>query len=623
MLQLLVITPSGGEERFLLEHDEYILGRDPAVSIPLRDRKVSRHHARIFRQGNAYFIEDLGSVNGVLVDGVTIQSPKKLAPGIEIDVGGFILTAVAERADARLTFTFTGRTAPFAGQEFLLPEGELEVGRVDGNAIVIPDPSVSRNHALVLVSSSSASVQDLGSSNGTLVNGERVSTRTLGQGDVVSFGNVEFEFQMTGAVGVGAGNLLAQFSNSPRTIRLAIGLAAATTLILFLALALEIGPLGEAPRAPVGAKELDYEQSLDKSLKDAEFAVQSRDWEEAQKSFESVIAQDPINVAARDGLRYVGFNRQHASRIERARQALSQRMYRSALEEASRIPSVSAYAADAEDIAEDARTRLAKRLTDRASITCRKQDWMACHSAAVEASRLYPGVSEVVLSLIDQAEDAMTRKRVTFVSYSRLAPGTDVQLYRRYQEQALRDAVMHYIAGDLEAALRRLDERNETVVDESDSSELSTAIESIQREQHAATLADEQGNTRSAIRHWERALEIDSEIVPANQVSSTRADLAKKAGTELFKLGESAFKRGMYSDAFQYWSRGERIDDTNAHIQSGLNRLDKYAERVLADLSGKSAANCAMIREVLSTTRQSSSLRSKARASVEEFGCQF
>ncbi|MEO1481241.1 MAG: FHA domain-containing protein, partial [Myxococcota bacterium] len=313
MLQLLIATPHGGEERVVLEHDEYILGRDPTVSIPLRDRKVSRQHARIFRRGNAYFIEDMGSVNGVLAGGVAIQSPMKLAPGVELDVGGFILTLLAEQSGRHLTFMFTGRTAPFAGQEFLLPEGDLEVGRVDGNAIVIPDPSVSRNHAQVTVSEHSVIVEDLGSSNGTLINGERITSRTLAHGDVVSFGNVEFEFQTGGGASDHSGPFFQQLLASTNTIRLALGLAGATTVALIGALALELGPWSHAPRAPIGARELEYERSIDEALKKAERAAQAKDWSLAKTNYDAVLSQDPVNVAARDGLRSVNFNRQHAA----------------------------------------------------------------------------------------------------------------------------------------------------------------------------------------------------------------------------------------------------------------------------------------------------------------------
>jgi pSer/pThr/pTyr-binding forkhead associated (FHA) protein len=76
-----------------------------------------------------------------------------------------------------------------AGNEHPL-EGELILGRERGTAdLVIDDPGVSRRHARVLPENGGAIVEDLGSSNGTYVNGERISGPVeLGAGDEVQVG---------------------------------------------------------------------------------------------------------------------------------------------------------------------------------------------------------------------------------------------------------------------------------------------------------------------------------------------------------------------------------------------------------------------------------------------------
>ncbi|MEL6546348.1 MAG: FHA domain-containing protein, partial [Myxococcota bacterium] len=295
MTQLIIVEPTGNEQRVTLSRDEYILGRDPTVSIPLRDRKVSRQHARIFRKGASYLIEDLGSVNGVLADGAAIQGAKKLVPGIEFDVGGFLLSVLPENLDAELTFTFTGRTPPFSGQEFLLPQGELEVGRVDGNAIVIPDTSVSRQHAAVLVGSSVVEVRDNGSSNGTFVNGERIVNRTLAGGDVVAFGNVEFDFSVSGDE-AGAFPQLSALLGGKTAGQLAVVLAGATVVVLVGVLLYLLWPSGSDDQVLVSEQELRFERNLDSTLKRAEETFERAEWSEARTLFDEVLRDDPIHV---------------------------------------------------------------------------------------------------------------------------------------------------------------------------------------------------------------------------------------------------------------------------------------------------------------------------------------
>ena len=67
------------------------------------------------------------------------------------------------------------------------------VGRSGGSDVHIPIDDVSRVHALIWQESGSAWLSDLGSSNGTYVNGERITGSTpIGDGDRISFGGAEF-----------------------------------------------------------------------------------------------------------------------------------------------------------------------------------------------------------------------------------------------------------------------------------------------------------------------------------------------------------------------------------------------------------------------------------------------
>ena len=72
-------------------------------------------------------------------------------------------------------------------------DGELILGREHGSAdLVIDDPGVSRRHARVVTDAGGVIVEDLGSSNGTYVNGERIETARLTSGDRLQVGRVEF-----------------------------------------------------------------------------------------------------------------------------------------------------------------------------------------------------------------------------------------------------------------------------------------------------------------------------------------------------------------------------------------------------------------------------------------------
>lgn len=72
--ELLVIKGPEEGQVYPLEEDEVLIGRDPTCEITLEDRTLSRQHAKILINGDNLTIEDLGSVNGVLVNGVKVSS---------------------------------------------------------------------------------------------------------------------------------------------------------------------------------------------------------------------------------------------------------------------------------------------------------------------------------------------------------------------------------------------------------------------------------------------------------------------------------------------------------------------------------------------------------------------
>jgi hypothetical protein len=82
-----------------------------------------------------------------------------------------------------------------SGERFSLTETVITIGRHPESNMVLADPNVSRNHAEIRPQGDRFVVVDLGSTNGSRVNGVRVDTQVLEDGDEITFGNTRMRFE--------------------------------------------------------------------------------------------------------------------------------------------------------------------------------------------------------------------------------------------------------------------------------------------------------------------------------------------------------------------------------------------------------------------------------------------
>ncbi|MBI1754435.1 MAG: FHA domain-containing protein [Acidobacteria bacterium] len=80
-------------------------------------------------------------------------------------------------------------------REFEIIDNEVHMGRELDNTLRLPDPSISRHHCVIRKLGGGFEIQDLQSSNGVLVNGNRVQSSPLRDGDRITLGQVQLTFQ--------------------------------------------------------------------------------------------------------------------------------------------------------------------------------------------------------------------------------------------------------------------------------------------------------------------------------------------------------------------------------------------------------------------------------------------
>ena len=208
MARLTISGPDGARDVVL--GDKLVIGRVEGADLVLDDKGISRRHCEFERRGDGYVVRDLGSSNGTLVNGDKITE-RPLIAGDRVRVGGVTLTYATTDADALLRFVageHVGRDVPLSGARTTL-------GRRPENALAFVDVKVSGVHLEIVREGDGYVLRDLGSTNGTLLDGKKVTTEVaLSHGDRVQIGASEFRFVDSRRGELAAGGAMAGIAGS-------------------------------------------------------------------------------------------------------------------------------------------------------------------------------------------------------------------------------------------------------------------------------------------------------------------------------------------------------------------------------------------------------------------------
>lgn len=208
------------------EGEEWILGRDPdEVTLVLEDPMVSRKHVICRLTAEGYILENLSSVNPATQNGKVITEPVLMREGDILQIGSTFfrftektppepmeelpmvretevveekedLSSVNVEPGGEVRWLLKVISGPNSGAEFAMHRGSTYILGKDPNLcdIVFQDLSVSRQHARLIVDEdNNIFIEDLGSRNGVLINGELIAEKhPISSQDLLALGTTSF-----------------------------------------------------------------------------------------------------------------------------------------------------------------------------------------------------------------------------------------------------------------------------------------------------------------------------------------------------------------------------------------------------------------------------------------------
>ncbi|MGE4234436.1 MAG: FHA domain-containing protein [Bacteriovoracia bacterium] len=168
--------------------DRVLIGRSKESQLQIVSPSVSRRHAMLYYIDGKYFIEDIGSSGGTLIDGVCAKQGVlyEIGPGQTVQIAEIEfhlnlssqscanLASSNSSSEGLHRFKISGYDGILAEHEPPFSQSRITVGRAEGLDIRLAAPSVSRRHCSVIRKANKWYIVDEGSKKGTYVDGKRL-----------------------------------------------------------------------------------------------------------------------------------------------------------------------------------------------------------------------------------------------------------------------------------------------------------------------------------------------------------------------------------------------------------------------------------------------------------------
>ncbi len=189
-------------EAVWLVDQTFTIGKHPRNSLMIDDAQLHDFHAEIVNQNDTLTINNKADGTGVWVNGIPVSDQTPLKAGDKITLASLELELIdpkssthmvpqGERQASNENWSIVSSASWLEQNRFNL-SGKITIGRDPSCDITLPLDHLSRKHVELELSGGQLHIRDLDSSNGTYVNGEKISQAILKTGDKIKLDVVTF-----------------------------------------------------------------------------------------------------------------------------------------------------------------------------------------------------------------------------------------------------------------------------------------------------------------------------------------------------------------------------------------------------------------------------------------------
>ena len=517
------------------------IGAGSRNHLVLDDSFVSRQHARVDKAKDGYVVRDLGSTNGIRIDGRDLAEAE-LTDGTKVQVGGVLMVFRWPNQPAETSQIIHDLPAPRAR-----PETPVETPAVTPVAPPVAGRSSVTQRQMSAVGMHTLSIADQQETTPR----PEVKSAAIPPDDqgVVSVGGLRFKRWMVGVLGF-------------------IGVLVFMAVLLKVALGVFGG--GE------GTGIVTSQDLLNAGLE----AYRGGEWDTAEAYLEKIDPALPEGQEAQKYLDNIHVERENAERINTIATLMDQGFFHRAFEISQQIPPTSMYHGEAQEFVAQAATEEATSLLSEASTLLEEgntEEAVVLLDRAESYDPDVPGLAEMREN-IEQGDGKTAPKPPVADQGSRPEP-------RESGSRTTDAALATYLAGDVTGSRSSLDKAISQTNDAGTklaAQELGGRIDRIEGALAAGNKAMDAGDLDVALDRFESAYR-DITRLDTGGKSDRRSTVRQALAECRYRRGQEAFDRRRYARANHEWTSGRKAWPSHAGIKAGRTSLEEIAKDIYGD----------------------------------------